>query len=131
MSKVVKIMKNKLMIAAMVAVMVFGTAMVPVHATTITTNDIYASSGHTYYIRKNDGKTELGYMYVKRTTSGEVSNTYTAAISCKKAVVSVKGSTSEAYTSKSVNNLSAGAAVWVKKTKSGYKQAYGKGSITY
>ena len=38
MSKMVKIMKNKLMIAAMVAVMVFGTAMVPVHAAAVETN---------------------------------------------------------------------------------------------
>lgn len=38
MSKVVKIMKNKLMIAAMVVVMVFGTAMVPVHAAAVETN---------------------------------------------------------------------------------------------
>lgn len=66
MSKVVKIMKNKLMIAAMVVVMVFGTAMVPVHAAAVETNYYGGGATYTYYIRKSGSSAELGvYAYNK------------------------------------------------------------------
>lgn len=69
MSKMVKIMKNKLMIAAMVAVMVFGTAMVPVHAAAVETNYYGGGATYTYYIRKSGSSAELGYMRITRTKS--------------------------------------------------------------
>ena len=61
MSKMVKIMKNKLMIAAMVAVMVFGTAMVPVHAAAVETNYYGGGATYTYYIRKSGSSAEYAY----------------------------------------------------------------------
>lgn len=131
MSKVVRIMKNKLMIAAMVAVMVFGTAMVPVHAATITTNVISVSAGHTYYVRVNNSKTELGYMYLKKESSYKVYNSFTASRACKETKVYVRGLSSESYSNNSVTSLVKGASVYVEKNGKGYTDATGYSSISY
>lgn len=136
MNKVVKIMKNKLMIAAMVAVMVFGTAMVPVHATTITTNEQSVGAGLYYYVRKSVGGTELGVMHLQKVSSKKVSNTFTATIKCSSVTVYVKGKTSEGYAKKTVNKLPADASVIVTKSlpttsKDKYTTAYGKCSVSF
>ena len=112
MSKVVKIMKNKLMIAAMVVVMVFGTAMVPVHAAAVETNYYGGGATYTYYIRKSGSSAELGYMRITRTKW-------------------IRESSTASSVDDSIDDLVQGNTFSVSKNGRNYTAAYGKGRVEY
>lgn len=130
MSKVVKIMKNKLMIAAMVVVMVFGTAMVPVHAASVETNVYGGGSAYNYYVRKAGGTELLGIMRVSKSAS-KITNVFTAEMGCSKAQVWVRENSKASYATKSRSNMVKGDTVTALKNGRSYKEAYGKAKVTY
>ena len=53
MVKVAKILKNKLMVAAMLVVMVLGTMAIPSHAESVTTKVYGGNAAYNYYVRKS------------------------------------------------------------------------------
>lgn len=130
MSKMVKIMKNKLMIAAMVAVMVFGTAMVPVHAAAVETNYYGGGATYTYYIRKSGSSAELGYMRITRTKSA-ITNTFTASNPCDKVTLWIRESSTASSVDDSIDDLVQGNTFSVSKNGRNYTAAYGKGRVEY
>lgn len=130
MNKVVKIMKNKLMIAAMVAVMVFGTAMVPVHAASVETNVYGGGSAYSYYVRKAGGTELLGIMCVSKSSS-KITNVFTANTACSKVQVWVRENSKASYATASRPNMVKGDTVTALKNGRSYKEAYGKAKVTY
>ena len=66
MVKVAKILKNKLMVAAMLVVMVLGTMAIPSHAESVTTKVYGGNAAYNYYVRKSGKVDLLGIMRVAR-----------------------------------------------------------------
>ncbi|EDO57178.1 hypothetical protein [Clostridium sp. L2-50] len=130
MNKVVKTIKNKLMIAAMVAVMVFGTAMVPVHAASVETNVYGGGSTYNYYIRKAGGTEILGIMRISKSAS-KITNVFTAEMGCSKAQVWVRENSKASYATKSRSNMVKGNTVTAVKGGREFTEAYGKAKVTY
>ena len=61
-----KILKNKLMVAAMLVVMVLGTVAIPSHAESVTTKVYGGNAAYNYYVRKSGKVDLLGVMRVAR-----------------------------------------------------------------
>ena len=92
MVKVAKILKNKLMVAAMLVVMVLGTMAIPSHAESVTTKVYGGNAAYNYYVRKSGKVDLLGIMRVARELDKNgkviaVTNTFTAKTSCSKVTV--------------------------------------------
>ena len=88
MKKLQRGIKNKIMVAVLMVVMLFGMNTIPVDAAAVTTAIVSAASGHTLYVRESGSITVLGTMYLQR-KSGSISNTFTASKTCIEAIVFV------------------------------------------
>ena len=128
MKKLQRGIKNKIMVAVLMVVMLFGMNTIPVDAAAVTTAIVSAASGHTLYVRESGSITVLGTMYLQR-KSGSISNTFTASKTCIEAIVFVSSKESN-FKANSKSQLLAGQSVKVEKSVEA-SYAYGYCTISY
>ena len=135
MVKVAKILKNKLMVAAMLVVMVLGTMAIPSHAESVTTKVYGGNAAYNYYVRKSGKVDLLGIMRVARELDKNgkviaVTNTFTAKTSCSKVTVWVSEKEDGKYNTAEKRKMVLNNTVTARKDGK-FSISYGKAKVTY
>lgn len=135
MVKVAKILKNKLMVAAMLVVMVLGTMAIPSHAESVTTKVYGGNVAYNYYVRKSGKVDLLGIMRVARELDKNgkviaVTNTFTAKTSCSKVTVWVSEKEDGKYNTAEKRKMVLNNTVTARKDGK-FSRSYGKAKVTY
>ena len=132
---VAKILKNKLMVAAMLVVMVLGTVAIPSHAESVTTKVYGGNAAYNYYVRKSGKVDLLGVMRVARKLDKNgkviaVTNTFTAKTSCSKVIVWVSEKEDGKYNRAEKRKMVLNNTVTARKDGK-FSRSYGKTEVTY